>query len=373
MKGYFRKRGEKWSFSVDLGPDPATGKRRQKTVSGFKTKKEAERACAELIAAIEGGTYSNNPKQNLETYLTEWLQSKAITLKKNTFASYTNIVTHHLIPAFGKIELTKLTPAHISKFHAELLNDKGLKEGTVRDIHKVLTTALNQAVKWGMLQKNVASLVEKPRPRAKELSVWNEEEAKRFIKTAVKSRSYIAFLLAISTGMRQGEILGLRWKDVDLVGKTIYVSQTLSHDGKELTAGAKTKSGSRKISIDDTLANELKKQKSRVSREKMQTEPGKYTDLDLVVPTSKGTPVTPRNLSRSFYALMEDAKVPTITFHDMRHTHATLLLSQGIHPKVVAERLGHADMRTTLEIYSHVLPDIQKDAATKFGAMFYAD
>lgn len=370
MKGSYRKRGDTWSYVVDLGPDPATGKRRQKEKSGFRTKKEAQTAAAELIIQVENSDYKKPVKQSLEKYLCDWLESKRISIKKNTFANYKIHIEAHIITAIGKVELAKLSPAEIGNMYASLITEKGLSEGTVRDTHKVLTAALGQAVKWGMLIRNPAAVVDKPKATRKELSVWDAEQARLFLEVAQEDRTNMAFLLALSTGMRQGEILGLRWKDIDLKEGIIRVVQTLSHDGKELTPGAKTKSGNRTISIDMGLVKELLKQKSHVTADRLKSG-GHYKDFDLVIPTSKGTPITPRNLSRSFYALLERSRVPKITFHDLRHTHATLLLTQGVHPKVVAERLGHADMRTTLEIYSHVLPHMQKEAADKVGKLLF--
>jgi integrase len=368
MNGSFRKRGDKWSFTVDLGPDPATGKRRQKEKGGFKTKKEAQTACAELIVQVENSDFKKPIKQPLEKYLRDWMESKRISIKKNTFASYQHQIENHIIPSLGKVELTKLSPAEIGNLYATLLVEKNLAEGTVRDTHKVLTVALGQAVKWGMLTKNPAAYVEKPKAACKELSVWDASQARSFLETAKVHREYIVFLLALSTGMRQGEILGLRWKDVDFNEGVVRIVQTLSHDGKELTVGAKTKSGNRTVSIDLGVVKELREQRKRIAQDRLNSK-GEYKDFDLVIPTSKGTPLTPRNLSRTYYNLLERSDVPRITFHDLRHTHATLMLTQGVHPKVVAERLGHADMRTTLEIYSHVLPHMQQEAAEKMGKL----
>lgn len=369
MNGSFRKRGDTWSFTIDLGPDPATGNRRQKEKGGFRLKKDAQAACAELIIQLGNSEYKKPVKMPLEKYLREWLVTKRIALKSNTHASYTHHIERYVIPELGKVDISKLTPAEIGTLYSKLITEKGLSEGTVRDTHKVLTAALLQAVKWGMLNRNPAAVVEKPKAKAKELSVWNTEQSREFLKIMQTHREYIAFLLALGTGMRQGEILGLRWKDIDLIGCTISVVQTLSHNGKELTPGAKTKSGNRTISIDTGLVKELQKHRVRIAREKLKCID--YTDLDLVIPTSKGSALTSRNLLRTFYRMREPSKLPQITFHDLRHTHATLLLTQGVHPKIVAERLGHADMRTTLEIYSHVLPHMQKDAAEKVGNLLF--
>lgn len=380
-RGYFRRRGctckkkkctcgAKWSFTIDLGRDPATGKRKQLTRSGFSTKEEAETAAAEVIVKLKQGTFKQPKKSTLSQYLQDWLETKKSTLSKSTFMQYQRIVTNHIIPALGNRELIKLSPADIAKFYSALMEEKRLAESTIGDIHKVLTAALNQAVKWDMIVKNPASLVQKPKAKKKELNTWTQDEAKRFLAVSKNYRTHIAFLLALTTGMRQGEILGLRWKDVDFEEGTIQVVQTLSHDGKELNPGAKTQTGNRRISVDSNTLHELKEHRKLILKEKMK-QGAKYTDLDLVIPASNGKPLSPRNLLRTFYLIIEKADVPKITFHDLRHTHATLLLAKGVHPKVVAERLGHADMRVTLEVYSHVLPNIQKDAAEKFGKAFF--
>jgi integrase len=382
MKGSFRKRGctcpdkkkckcdATWSFSLDIGRDELTGKRKQKTVSGFRTKKEAEKACAEMISQIENDNYREPSKMLFKDYLKQWLESKSTTIKKNTYENYVRHVDNNIIPHIGNLPLSKITPLDISNLHVHLLKEKGLSESTVGDVHKVLKSSLEQALAWDYVTKNVATNVKKPKIEKKEIKVWDADQSNAFLKVAKTNRSYIAFLLALTTGMRQGEILGLRWKDVNFEEGTIQVVQTLSHDGKELSAGAKTQTGNRVIRIDETTIKELREHKKTIAADKLAAV--EYKSLDLVIPTSVGTPMTPRNLMRTFYNLLEKSKLPKIKFHDLRHTHATLLLKNGEHPKVVSERLGHADTRTTMDIYSHVLPTLQKDAADRFGKMFFA-
>lgn len=170
--------------------------------------------------------------------------------------------------------------------------------------------------------------------------------------------------------MRQGEILGLRWKDIDEENRTISIVQTLSHDGKEFNVGAKTDSGNRVIAIDEQTLNQVIKLKHRYKVEMIASRP-LYKDYDLVICTSVDTPLSPRNLNRSFDSIIKKAHVKKIRFHDMRHTHASLLLKQGVNPKIVSERLGHANVRITLDTYSHLLPNLQKETAEEFGKMFY--
>jgi integrase len=168
--------------------------------------------------------------------------------------------------------------------------------------------------------------------------------------------------------MRRGEILGLRWKDVDLDKGMLSVRQTLSKDGKQFLNGAKTASSIRSIKLSEETMAVLRKQKARMAKEKLQSG-SEYSNFDLVVSTSKGTPMNPENVKRTFERLVKEADVPRIRFHDLRHTHATMLLSQGIHAKVVSERLGHSNIKMTLDTYSHVLPNMQEEAANQIDVL----
>ncbi|MFS1511846.1 tyrosine-type recombinase/integrase [Chengkuizengella sp. SCS-71B] len=384
MKGSFRKRGCKcppdkkctcgatWSFSVSLGKDP-DGKRRQITRSGFKTKKEAEKACAALITEYEQGNMIEK-KMQLNAFMTMWLETREGKVKPGSYARDYRHTKNHIIPYLGKMDLTKLTALHVEKLFKHLSNDKGLSNRTILDIHSVLKNALKTAIRWGYVSKNVAALVDRPKVDKKEIHVWDQNEAHKFLSTAKKrSRYYITFLLALTTGMRQGEILGLRWKDVDLKDRFISIRQTLTHDGKGFNSHTKTNAGNRLISIDKQTAIELDHhRKTTLNEEKLKAGPV-YTDLGLVMPSNIGTPVNPRNLLRSMESLIKTIDITKISFHDLRHTHATLLLKQGVHPKIVSERLGHANIRITLDTYSHILPNMQKNTADEFGKNFYSN
>lgn len=380
MKGYFRRRGcickdkkkckcgAKWSFTIDLGKDEFN-QRKQKTISGFKTKAEAESACRSLIMELEKNQYIEPSKMDLEKFLKQWLDTKKTNIKQTTFNKYNSLIVNHIIPNIGNVKISKLTPMKISSFYNSLTNKLSLT--TISDIHAVLKNALEQAVRWELISKNVAALVDKPKSDKKQIKVWDIDESQKFLKIAKKNNYYIAFLLALITGMRQGEILGLRWKDVDFIEKTISIIQTLSHDGKSFNNQAKTSTGNRLITIDDSTLAEIKNHRKKMIEEQLEAK--EYIDNGLVIATSKGTPLSPRNLLRTFYKLIDVAEVSKISFHDLRHTHATMLLKQGVNPKIVAERLGHSNVRTTLDTYSHILPNMQKDTATQFAKMFYAE
>jgi integrase len=236
------------------------------------------------------------------------------------------------------------------------------------EIHKVFSVALKHATLTGIIKHNPISLVKKPKPIKKEMFVWNKEEAKRFLDSIKKERLYPLFHLALSSGMRKSEMLGLRWKDINFSNQTIQVVQTLSNDGKTIFSTTKTKSGKRSISIDENTLNILKVHRNVINSEKeLQSD---YDDRDLVFATSSGKPTVSSNVTRSFNAYIKSSRSKKIKFHDLRHSFATILLTEGIHPKIVAEMLGHADMRTTLEIYSHVNQNMQRDVADKVGKFF---
>jgi integrase len=243
------------------------------------------------------------------------------------------------------------------------MREKKLADGTIKRIFNIINTSLSQAEKMQLIAKNVASLIDRPQVKKKELHVWNLEECKKFLKEAHnKTRYYLPFFLAIHTGMRQGEILGLRWCDIDYENMVIRIKQTLSHDGKEFKAGAKSSSGNRSIALSTNTVSVIKNHSLTIDGEKSLLGI-LYSDKNLVVCTQLGTQLLPRSLSKAWESLLKKIDVPRIKFHDLRHTSASLMLLQGIHQKVVSERLGHASIQLTLDTYSHLMPNMQKDAA----------
>jgi len=356
-----------WYFEINYSEG---GKYKKKKKRGFKTKKEAEAAMAEMQNDLNKGTYIEPSKALYSSFMADWLKDKQTKVKRRTLETYTGLVNNHILPFIGNIELSKLTPRHIQDLYNKLFETGRLSDENIQKVHTIINDSLNKAVSWEMIAKNVASVVDRPKARKKEMEVWEVDEAHSFLKAAEKDRYYIAFLLALTTGMRQGEILGLRWKDVDLEKGILSITQTLSHDGKELQVGAKTNSGNRTVSIDAETIRELKLIHKRCKAENLEAVPGMYQDNDLVVCTSVGTPVTPRNLMRTFYRLIEKAGVKKIRFHDLRHTHATMLLKANVNPKIVSERMGWSDIKM-IDRYAHVLPNIQKETAEAFGKIFF--
>ncbi|MGG3449574.1 tyrosine-type recombinase/integrase [Domibacillus aminovorans] len=367
MKGSIKKNKQtsKWDFVIDIGKDPMTGKRKQKKKRGFETKKEAEKALAALLNELNEGLYIETSKQAYSDYIHFWLSIKTHEMSNQTLKAYQSYLKNHINSSLGSLSLSSLTPMHIQGFIGDLRN-KELSESTIKRIFNVVNASLNAAVKMELIKKNPASTIEKPRVAAKETAIWNLDEVALFLNRSISSPYYIAYLLAVTTGMRQGEILGLRWKDVDFENECLYIRQTLTHDGKGFKEGAKSKAGNRSIGLDTVTLSTLKQHRKQIATNKLRYSTA-YADYDLVVCTNKGKPINPRNLLRTFDNLITKANLPKIRFHDLRHTHASLMLQQGENIKLISERLGHSSVKITLDTYSHVLPNMQQEASNRLA------
>ncbi|MDA1654272.1 site-specific integrase [Bacillus thuringiensis serovar kyushuensis] len=365
MKGSVKKdkKTGKYFYIVDIGIDPLTGKRKQKKKRGFTTKKEAENSLTKMLSEVHTGAYVEPSKLLYGEYLECWFNTKKHSVGIQTAKVLKGYLNSRIIPSLGNFKLAKLTSLHMQNY-VNSLRDDGLKRGTIEKIIKIIRNSLEHAIDLELISKNVAAKTKLPKSDKEELTVWNEQEVQLFLKVAQDSRYSIVFHMALVTGMRQGELLGLRWKDVDLEKGHLTISQTLSHDGKTFLVGGKTKSSLRKILLPTSTIAKLKKHRAVVLKEKL-SQGEEYQDNDLVICTPSGTPINPANVRRSLNALIKKAAVPKIRFHDLRHTHATLLLAKGVNVKVISERLGHSNIKITLDTYSHVLPTMQEDAVNK--------
>lgn len=374
MKGTYRKRGSTWYYQVELGRDPETNKRNQVSKGGFKTKKAAEAACAEIIAQYEKGEYNVPKRMTVEQYLKIWLQDYAKRkMRPSTYSIREIIVDRRIIPELGQIELEKLTPMDINKFYRQL-EDEGLTPNYISSIHSILRSALKRAIVWQITNKNIMAGVEAPRVEKTKIKTWSLEEIRTFLDASKDNVCYIAFVLAIFTGMRRGEVLGLRWQDIDLDNKKLTVQQSLYWIPKEgvIFQEPKTDKSVRTIALSDIVIKELKKQKAKQAQHKLIAKGVYKEEFDLVCCWPDGSPVKPRNFLEHFERMIKVADVQRIRFHELRHTHATLLLKMGENIKVVSERLGHSRTSTTSDTYMHVLPDMQQGAADRFENAFEA-
>lgn len=365
--GFVKKDGSSWYFSTDLGTDPITGKRKRKKQRGFKTKRDAEKALALVEAEVYKGTYFETSSTLFRDHLNDWYRSKKNSISVQTANTYEAYLRNRIIPYLGHVQMSQLTPILLQNYVNEL-KEEGLASSSIKKVYNIIKGALDYAVNMELLPSNPIKKLQLPKDRKKEMTVWEVPEIKSFEKRASLDRLYPAFYLAITTGMRRGEILGLRWKDVDLEKGMLYVRQTLSKDGKQFLKGAKSEASIRSIKLSNDTIVLLRKQKMVVAKEKLRCG-ADYVDNDLIICTAKGTPINPENLKRTFQRLIKEANVPSIRFHDLRHTHATMLLASGINAKVISERLGHSNIKTTLDIYSHVLPSMQEEAANQIDTL----
>jgi integrase len=359
------KRGVSYQVTVELPPDPKTGKRRQKLLTA-PTKKEVETLAAQMVTNIAHGGFgeAEAKKLTLSQYLERWYPSLEGTVRPTTQRRYQDVLRRHVEPTLGRKYLSKLSPLDVQSLYADKLTE-GLSPTTVALIHNILHRALKQAVRWGLLMRNVTEAVDPPREATPEYATWNEYQVREFLAVADKDEWAALWRLALTTGMRRGEILGLRWEDLDLTREVLAVRRTLSRGtGGTYTFGTpKTTSGRRSIALPRSTVESLKVHRIRQVEGRLKAEV--YKDEDLVFADSIGEPLHPNSVAYRFNRLIAKARLPRIRFHDLRHTAATLMLANNIHPKIVQERLGHADVSMTLNRYSHVTMDMQREAADR--------
>lgn len=369
MRGHIKKRGKNsYSVVVCLGRDPGTGRYNYQWVTVKGTKRDAERRLAELLNHIENGTFIKPAKVTVAEYLERWLQEYAQpNLSPRGYDRYAGIIMRYLIPEMGKVQLTQLKPEHIYR-HYSAMQSKGLSAGTIRYHHAVIHKALQTALKWGMVGRNAADGVDAPRSRRNDMQTWDGFEVRHFLEAARSSAYYALFHTALYTGMRRSELLALRWRDVDL--HEIQVKRSLHHlrDGSYVFTQPKSAKSRRTIALSPTSVITLMEHKESQAEVQAQLG-GQLKQDDLVFSNEEGAPLRPNTVTRAWAMMAKKAGVKPIRLHDARHTHASLMLKQGVHPKIVQERLGHASIQMTLDTYSHVAPGLQQAAAEAFDRL----
>lgn len=376
MRGHIHKRASgRYAVVLDIGRDPDTGKRRQKWTSGFTTKKAAEQALAEMLSKVHEGSYSEPTKLTVAEYLRKhWIPG--LEVRASTLDSYTSQVERRIIPALGGRKLAGLTPADISAFYAGMraanrLNGDGgaVSPRTVQYVATILSKALSDAVRLGMLPRNPATAVARPRAARPEMAYWSAEDAGTFLDHVGEDRLYAAWLLLITRGLRRGELVGLRWVDVDLdAGRMAIVQTRIVVRGKSVISEPKTARGRRSIPLDPQLVAVLRQHRRRQSEERLAAGPA-FVDHGLVFATELGAPIDPQWLSRTFDTIVRALDVRRIRLHDLRHTCATLALSAGVPVKAVSEWLGHSSVVITLETYQHILPALAEEAGARLTSL----
>lgn len=378
MRGHLEKRyNGSWTIIIEMGNDPKTGKRRRIGRNFKGNKREAEKEMVRLMHELETGAFVEPARLTVENWMRQWLEQAKLRLAAKTHYRYVQLVESYIIPNLGQVELTNLKPLHIQRMYAQLLEGGrrdgrpgGLSSTTVRHIHALLHSALKVAVKLQVMRHNPADAVDAPKMSHPEPQVFTEEQVARMLEAARETPHYVPLLLAVTTGMRRGEIYGLRWQDVDLDEGVITVRQTVAYTPKDgiFFKEPKTSSSRRQIALPRMAVDALKTYRLEQMKRKLQLGP-QYTDLDLVFDRGDGQPRHPDTLSSWLPEFLERIGLPRLTVHQLRHTHASLLLRLGVNPKIVQERLGHSSIDVTMDIYSHLMPGMQEQAASKLDAV----
>lgn len=381
MRGHVHKRehvkknGEKSTLYYAVVEMPRVGgKRRSDWGAGFQRKKDAEHALVDKLQRLRTGSLIRPADLTVRECLVRWLESQDGAVKASTLASYRHSVSNYLVPNVGDLSLGGLGTPEIEALSKQLLANGGLRSGkgskplsskTVRNHLGVLGTALRFAERRQWIASNPMSGVTKPSAkRKKQMSVWNAEEVSDFLRGVESHQMATLFHLALYTGARRGELLGLRWEDLDLGRLRMAVRQTLLTGGGGLYFDTPKSHEARTVDLDPHTVTRLAGW--RVQQEQA---PARATPPTLVFTRPDGSPMHPDWVSKSFGKAVERSECRRITFHEMRHTHASLLLLSGVPVHVVSQRLGHADVGFTLKVYSHVLPGMQADAASAFASL----
>ena len=365
-----------WTVVVDLGADHR-GKRRQLWRTCKGTKKDAERLLTQLLHQRDNGIDLLPGKISTGDYLEIWLRDYAKeAVAPKTYRGYQDTVRRHLTPTIGAIPLSRLRPQHIQAYltratdSGRLDGKGGLSPQSVLHLYRVLHTALGQAIRWQLLSVNPADGVEPPHPQLPELRVLLLEEVGRLLAAADKTRYGPMIRFALLTGMRKGEVCGVRWRDIDLDEAVVRVQQTcqwLSGQGFEFRP-PKTPRSRRTIALSPASVVLLRQVRSAQLPERLKVGAA-YGDYDLAFATMLGKPIDPSNFRQAWLKIVEEADLVGLRFHGLRHACATFMLQQGTNVKVVSERLGHSGVGITLSVYAHVLPGIQAEAAARLDSV----
>jgi len=372
MKGCIIERNGNLRLKVSLGKNPQTGKYESyyETFQGNRT--EAQKRLRQILTELDKGMFTKPGKITVADYLNIWLKDYCKpNLSPRTHELYSYICKKHIIPTLGNILLFELKPQHLQHLYADKLAS-GLSNRTVQIIHVTLHKALKNAVKTGLIIRNIAESVDTPKIQRHEMHVMSETDLHIFLEYAKDTPYYALFYTALFTGMRRAELLALRWSDIDLELCQLSVTRSMQYIGSAALENRiifkepKTAKSRRLISLSPSTAITLREHQAKQNELRQSLGYTPLSDSDLVFSHYDGLPLLPNSVTHAWIKLVRHCGLHGIRLHDARHTHASLLLKQGVHPKVVQERLGHGSIQITLDTYSHVAPGLQQAAANKF-------
>ncbi len=361
----FQRKDGRWCGVLNLGWE--NGRRMRKNLYG-NTSAEVQDKLLKARSDHSRGLPVSVERQTVAHYLERWLEDSAkVSTRPRTYGRYAELLRLHVTPVLGHVLLEKLAPADVQR----LLNRKsaeGLSPKTVRHIRGVLSTALGRAVKWNLVARNAAALTDAPRAVPVVIRAFDSDEARRFIEAVGGERHEALYLLTITLGLRRGEVLALKWKDINFDAGVIHVRGSLQRvNGSLQLSETKTQKSRRQLPMLEFVAKAIRVQRTRQIEARLLAGP-KWQDAGFVFTTGLGTPIDPANLLDDFKRILRKAGLPDIRFHDLRHSAASLLLALNVHPRVVMELLGHSQISLTMNTYSHVVPDLLRDAVGKLGA-----
>ena len=344
------------------------GRRRRRAVYGA-TKREAQDKLKAIRRAVDDGLSVTSERMTVGGYLERWIREAAApSVAPKTLASYSQLVRLHVTPELGRIQLTRLAPIDVQAWMNRKLSS-GLSPRTVQYLHAILRRSLGQALRWGLVTRNVATLVDPPRIRRTEVRPLTPDQARAFLEAVQGDRLEALYTVALAIGLRQGEALGLRWDDVDLDAGTLTVRNALQRlgPGWELVQPKTTRSR-RTVALPGVVLAALRQHRTRQLEERLWAG-SRWQEHGFVFTSTIGTPLDGSGVSRRFHTALETAGLPRQRFHDLRHACASLLLAQGVAPRVVMEILGHSQISLTMNTYSHVIPELERDAADRMDAL----
>jgi integrase len=374
MKGHVIKRSKNsYSIVLELGPHPETGKRQQKWITVEGNKKAAEAELAKRINEVNTGDFVDPSKVTVGEFFEQWLKVVAEQkVSAKTLERYQSIVTNHIAPAFGRLPLQRLTALHIESHYARIAKEGrkdgregGLSAQTILHHHRLISEALDKAVLWKLIRSNPAAGAEAPTVRPHEVVPIDETQTVWLLSAAEGTRLYIPIMLAVSLGMRRGEILAVRWLDVDFTHRILHVRRAVEETRTSIVfKEPKSKKGRRKIAVPQIAMEALRKHQTHQNGLKADLG-SDYQDLDLICCVEDGSLWAPSAFTSAYRALLKRRKLTGPNFHALRHSHASQLLSNGVDPKVISERLGHARTSFTMDVYAHLMPGRDEEAATR--------
>ena len=374
MRGHIVKRGKNsYSLKVSLGKDAASGKYKYQWTTVKGTKKEAEKRLGEILHQLDTGTFTKPGKMTVGEYLDQWLKDYRPSIGPHSAQTYEFFIERHIKPAIGQIPLTSLKPEHLQRLYSDKLStgrcdgSGGLSGRSVRYIHVTIHRALKSAARLGIISRNVADSVDVPGVEHHEMKTMTEDDIHAFLEAARSTPYHTLFYLALFTGMRRSELLALRWSDMDLLMCQASVNRTLHrlNNGEIIFRETKTAKSRRMVALSPRTCLVLQEYRQKQEQDRLLAG-NPLQESDLVFSQLDGKPLLPDSVTHAFMVLARRTGLKGIHLHSARHTHATLMLKQGIHPRVVQERLGHASIAITLDVYSHVTPGLQEAAARRF-------